>query len=50
MSWAKAPWLLPRLLWGRLFLLLDASLGSAPDVKLTNYLVIVGFFFLLLLF
>lgn len=44
-SWPKALWLLPRLLWGRLFLLLDASLGSAPDVKLTNYLVIVGFFY-----
>lgn len=44
-SWPKALWLLPRLLWGRLFLPLDASLWSAPDVKLTNYLVIVGFFF-----
>lgn len=49
-SWAKALWLSPRrggLLWGRLFLPLHASMGSAPDVKLTNYLAIVGvvFFF-----
>lgn len=33
------------LLWCRLFLPLDASVGSAPDIKLSNYLVIVGGFF-----